>query len=91
MYLRLVPKNERTRERKQNVITAPVKLILTKNLKHQNYLCTKLARDTIKALEELAELLGPGDVTFHFQDNTAKVPIGLTGVLKEVPLLMHME
>ena len=91
MYLRLVPKNERTREPKQNVITAPVKLILTKNLKYQNYLSTKLARDTIKALEELAELLGPGDVAFHFQDDTAKVPIGLTVVSKEAPFLMHME
>ena len=39
----------------------------------------------INALEELAELLGPGDVTFHFQDDTAKVPIGLTVVLKEAP------
>ena len=87
----LVPKNGRTRERKQNVITAPVKLILAKNSKHQSYLCTKFARDTINALEELAGILGPADVTFHFRDDTAKLPIALTIVSKETPFLMHMD
>ena len=91
MCLPLVPKNGRTRERKQNVITAPVKLILAKNSKHQSYLCTKFARDTINALEELAGPLGPADVTFHFRDDTAKLPIALTIVSKEAPFLMHMD
>ena len=64
-------------------------LISAKNLKHQSHQCTKFARATISALEELAGLLGPGDVTF--QDDKAKMPIGLTATSKQVPLLMHME
>ena len=55
-----------------------MKLILAKSSKHQSHRCTKNARATIKALEELAELLGPNDVTFHSQDDKAKTPTGLT-------------
>ena len=76
MYLCLLPKNGRTREGKQHVTTAPVNLISAKNSKHQSHPGTKFATATITALEELVGLLGPGDVTFHSQDDKAKVPIG---------------
>ena len=49
------------------------------------------AKATINALEELAGLLGPREVTFHSQDDKAKVPIGITAASKQAPLLMHME
>ena len=42
-------------------------------------------------MEELIGLLGPGDITFYFQDNKAKVLMGLTGVSKQAPLLMHID
>ena len=64
-HLRLLLSNGRTRERKRHVTTTPVKLILTKNSKHQSHLSTKFARTTINSLEELAGLLRPGYVTFH--------------------------
>ena len=69
---------------------APVKLISAKNSKHQNHPCTNFAKATINALEELAELLGRREVTFHSQDHKAKVPKGITAASKQVPLLMHM-
>ena len=40
---------------------------------------------------ELAGLLGPREVTFHSQDDKAKVPIGITTASKQAPLLIHME
>ena len=49
------------------------------------------ARTTIRHLEEIAGFLGPDQVTFHSQDDKAKVPIGLTAANKQAPLLMHLE
>ena len=91
VYLRLLPRNSITKEGKRHVTAAPVKLISAKNLKHQNHPCTNFAKATINALEELAGLLGPREVTFHSQDDKAKVPIGITAASKQAPLLMHME
>ena len=68
-----------------------MKLISTKNSKHQGHPCTKFARATTNALEELAGLLGPVDVTFHSHHSKAKVSIGVTATSKQAPLLMHME
>ena len=69
---------------------AQIKLISAKNSKHQSHPCSNFAKTTINALEELAEPLGPREVTFHAQDHEAKVPNGITAALKQVPLLMHM-
>ena len=91
VYLRLLPRNSLTKEGGRHITTAPVKLISAKNSKHQNHPCTNFAKATINALEELAGLLGPREVTFHSQDDKAKVPIGITAASKQAPLLMHME
>ena len=82
MPLCLLPKKRRTREGKQHVTAASLKSFSAKNLKHQSHPCTKFARATINALEELAWLLGPGDVTFHSHDDKAIVPIGLMAASK---------
>ena len=58
---------------------------------HQSHLCTKFARATINALEELAGLLGPGGVTFYSQDDKDKVSIGLATTSNQAPLLIHMK
>ena len=55
-----------------------MKLISAENSKHQSHPYIKFARATINALEELAGLLGPGDITFHSQDDKVKAPIGFT-------------
>lgn len=68
-----------------------MKLISAKNSKHQSHPSTKFAKATINALEELAGLLGPGEVTFHSQDDKAKIPIELTAASKQASLLMHMD
>ena len=71
--------------------TAPVKLISAKNSKHENHPYMNFAKATINVLEELAGLFGPHEVTFHSQDNKAKVLIGITAASKQALLLMHME
>ena len=91
VYIRLLPRNSITKEGKRHVTTAPVKLISAKNSKHQNHPCTNFAKATINALEELAGLLCPREVTFHSQDDKAKVPIEITAASKQAPLVMHME
>lgn len=40
-------------------------------------------------LEELADIFDPDQVTFHPQNNKAKVPIRITTANKQAPLLMH--
>ena len=71
--------------------TASVRLISAKNSKHQNQPSTNFAKATTNALEELAGLLCPREVTFHSQDDKAKVPIGITAASKQAPLPMHIE
>ena len=87
----MLPKNSRTIEGKRHVYTAPVKLFKAQNSKHASHASTKFARSSIKALEEIATILGPEEVVFHSMDDKAKVPIGITAAEKQTPLLMHME
>ena len=87
----MLPKNSRTIEGKRHVYTGPVKLFKGQNSKHASHVSTKFARSSIKALEEIATILGPEEVVFHSMDDKAKVPIGITAAEKQTPLLMHME
>ena len=87
VYLHLLPQNHRTTEGKRHVTTAPVKLYKSQNSKHAWYTSTKF----VHASEELATILGPAEVTFHSQNDKAKVPIGLTAASKQSPMFMHMK
>jgi len=91
VYLHLLPRNHRTIEGKRHVSTAPVKLYKAQNSKHASHPSKKFAQASIRSLEELAAILGPAEVTFHSQDDKAKVPIGLTAANKQSPMVMHME
>ena len=91
MYLHLLARNHRSIEGKRHVTTAPVKLYKSQNSKHASHPSTKFARASIRSLEELAAILGPAEVTFHLQDDKAKVTIGLTAATKQAPMLRHME
>ena len=91
IYLRLIPRNVRTIEGKRHRNVAPVKLSRRENSHHKYHLSTKFARASIRYLEEIASFLGPEEVTFHSQDDKAKVPIGIPAAKKHVPLLMHLE
>ena len=62
--------------------TAPVKLYKAQNSHHVSHPSKKFAHAIIRNLEELAAILGPAEITFHSQDDKAKVPIGLTAANK---------
>ena len=85
VYLHLLPRHRRSIEGKRHVTTAPVKLYKSQYSKHASHPSTKFARASIKSLEDLAAILGPAEVTFHSQDDKAKVPIGLTAANKQHP------
>jgi hypothetical protein len=91
VYLRLLPNRSLSNEGKRHVKTAPVKLIRAQNSEHASHVDTKFAKSTLNALEEIASILGPKEVTFHSQDDKARVPIGLTAANKQSPMVMHME
>ena len=91
VYLHLLPRNYKAIEGKRHSTTAPVKLYKSQNSKHASHPSIKFARASIRSLEELATVLGPAEVTFHSQDDKAKVPIGLTAASKQAPMFMHME
>uniref|UniRef100_UPI00358F8CD5 uncharacterized protein n=1 Tax=Myxine glutinosa TaxID=7769 RepID=UPI00358F8CD5 len=91
VYLRLLPRNSETREGKRHCQTVPVKLMRAQNDQHSNHQDTFFAGASVSNLEELASLLGPDEVTFHSQDDKARIPIGLTAANKQAPLIMHME
>ena len=90
VYLHLLPRYARSKEGKRHVTTVPVKL--GQNNQHAKHEATKFARSTIHAVvEEIAGILGPQQVTFHSQDDKAKVSLGSPAANKQIPLLMHME
>ena len=91
VYRHLLPWNHRTTEGTRHVTTAPVKLYKSQNLKHASHPSTKFACASIRSLEELAAILDPPEVTFHSQDDKAKVPIRLTPASKQASMFMHME
>ena len=91
MYLRLLPKSARTREGKWHVKVAPVRLIRAQNDEDKNQKGTRFAKATINAMKEVAGISGPQQVTFHAQDDKAKVGIGLPASKKQASILMHME
>ena len=91
IYLHLLPKNSRTIEGKRYIHTAPVKLYESQNSKCSAHVSTKFAISSIRALEEIAAILWPEQVTFHSMDDKAKVPIGITAAKKQTSLFMYME
>lgn len=90
-YLRLLPWNSFSCEDKRHVSTVPVKLIRAQNDLKKKHIDTEFATASIRYLESLASFLGPNEVFFLFQDDKARVPIGLTAASKQAPLLMHVQ
>uniref|UniRef100_A0A0B7BG25 C2H2-type domain-containing protein n=1 Tax=Arion vulgaris TaxID=1028688 RepID=A0A0B7BG25_9EUPU len=90
-YTRLMPKRSLSSEGKRHVTTVPVKLIRAQNDAHSKHIDGRFCTATLNHLEEVASMLGPGEVCFISQDDKARVPIGLTAANKQAPFLMHVE
>lgn len=91
LYLRLLPRRADSIEGKKHVTTVPVKLAKAQTDMHKSHIDSKFAATSICHLEQVASILGPGQVMFFSQDDKARVPIGITAANKQAPLLMHLE
>lgn len=89
--MRLLPKKSDTTQGKKHIRNVPVKLIRPEADQHKLHVDTQFAKASITHLENLASMLGPGDVFFLSQDDKCRVPIGITAAKKQGPLLMHMQ
>ena len=95
----MLSKNSRIIGGKRHIRTASVKLYKSQNSKRSAHLSTKFEIYSIRALEEIAAILGPEEVIFHSMDDKTtkvpiditKVPIGITAAKKQAPLFMLME
>ena len=56
--------------------TAPVKLHKSQNSKHALHSLAKFARASVRSLEEVAAVLGPAEVTFHYKMTKLKSLLG---------------
>lgn len=64
-YLRLIPRNATTREGKLHVVTAPVKLCRAQSDLHKDHADHYFCKSSMVSLDELASVLGPGQVTLR--------------------------
>ncbi|CAG8736863.1 35170_t:CDS:2 [Gigaspora margarita] len=90
-YLRLLPKRFNTKEGKRHIKTVSVKLLRLQNTarkRHKNtYFCASLVRN----IKEIVSLLESQSVLIIFQDNKARIPLGLAIANKQAPILMRVE
>ncbi|KAK3932313.1 Carbamoyl-phosphate synthase arginine-specific large chain [Frankliniella fusca] len=91
VYLRLLPRNQATREGKLHVVTVPVRLCRAQSDLHRDHQDQFFCKSTMTSLDELASLLGPGQVLVMSRDDKARVLIGVVAAKLQQPLLMHME
>ena len=68
-----------------------MKVLHSQNSKHSSHEGAVVSRSTIRHSEEIRGFHGPEEVIFHYQDDKAKVPIGLIPANKQVPLVMYVE
>lgn len=90
LYLRLLPRCQRSTEGKRHVNTVNVKLIKPQNDLRKKHPDRMFAAATSKAIDGLAAHLGNEACTFLGQDDKAAVAIGKTAAKVQTPLLMNM-
>ena len=91
VYLCLMRHVEQGKRHVTTVATA--KFFQAQDNQHYNHPGTKSTRATINKLEKNGDLLGPKQVSFHSQDDTVKLALGLPAANNQdqVSILMHME
>ena len=84
-------RQDNTTQGKRHVTTVPVKLSRASNDKRSKNPDCWVAVKSMEHAEELASLFGPALTSFVGQDDKAHVPIGITAVNKQAPLLMSVK
>ncbi|CAG8694169.1 39817_t:CDS:2 [Gigaspora margarita] len=90
-YLRLLPKWFNTEEGKQHVKTVSVKLLRSQNTARKRHKNTHFCASFVRNIKEIVSLLGPQSVLTIFQDDKARISLGLAIANKQAPILMRVE
>ncbi|CAG8744682.1 11108_t:CDS:2, partial [Gigaspora rosea] len=89
--IRLLPKQFNTEEGKQHVKTVPVKLLKSQNTARKRHKDIHFCASLVRNIKEMVSLLGPQSVLTIFQDDKARIPLGLAAANKQAPILMRVE
>ena len=90
LYLKLLPRDANTTEGRRHVETVPVKLTKPQNNLRKGHKDRIFAKETCKAVDEIAHTLGPEACIFLSQDDKSQVGIGITCAKRQAPMLMSM-
>ncbi|KAJ8672545.1 hypothetical protein QAD02_003804 [Eretmocerus hayati] len=91
MYTRVLPRNSHTNEGERNVKTVPITFTKAQNNSTKWHPDAHFCTASIRLLESLASLTGPGLVFFLSQDDKARVHIGVRAANKQSAILMHVD
>ena len=90
LYLRLIPRRSDSVEGIRHIRTVPVKLRKAKNNLRNRHKDADFTFTTKKQLRDVVSMFGKKSVFVISIDDKAKVPIGVTAVTKQAPLVMHV-
>ena len=89
LYLRLIPRQADSQEGKRHVRKVPVKLRKAKTNLRNRHVDTDFTFSIERQMRDIVSLFR-SDVFVLSVDDKAKVPIGVTAVTKQAPLIMHV-
>ena len=90
VYVRLLPRDQTTKEGKRHVKTIPVKLVKPDNNLRTKHKDRMFAAETSRTADTIAATMGPEACTHVSQDDKSSVHIGVTAAKKQQSLLMNM-
>lgn len=90
-YRLCLPRRYDTNEGRRHKGNIPVRLAKPGTSLHKHHVDQYFCVATIRGIEAVASTLGPEQVLFLSQDDKSRVPLGITAVNKQAPMLMNME
>ena len=90
LYLRLEPRNQNTSQGKKHVQTLPVKLVRPQNNLRKGHSDRMFAAESFKAVDKIAEFIGPEACLYSSQDDKSSVPLGVIAAKKQSTILMSV-
>ena len=90
VYLRLLPRDQTSNEGKKHVKTVPVKLIRPQNDLRKGHPDRMFAAESFKAVDNIANFLGPEAALYISQDDKSSVPLGVIAAKKQSSILMSV-
>ena len=90
LYLRLEPRNRNTHQGKKHVQTVPVKLVRPQNNLRKGHSDRVFASESFKAVDKIAEHLGPHACLYVSRDDKSSVPLGVIAAKKQSSILMSL-